>query len=586
MMTAHHPLRAAFVWVLIFLATALILATTRSAGGAQLDVEALTPNCPGSLLPGSYDYHGLALVKCNFSGADLSGANFKGATFTAVVFVRAKLQDADFSNAIFVDSGNPVYPNDFTLADLHQAKFIGAQFKGLTYFSHANLSFADFSGSGLSLGRASFGETIVDDPVGYSGPIFAGRIMTCEFVPQWSSLDLSNTTGLAACAAQLVGRDFSGGARLAGADLSGLDLTKTKWDGANLNGTNFQGATLEGATGLNGAARTELKGALFNRASARYVDFSAGKLNGASFTQADLEGADFSYAHLTGVAGGPAGNFNGANLKNVSLAGASLNSVSFTYASLFGTALGRPASTCQLAKATCPADLTATGATCSCASASGANLTDADFSNAFVYGVDFTGSTVLNGTQFNNAILVASNFTGVKFSVDPAQGGKAPLFNGAWLQGVSATGMLNSGLSGALVDFGRYDEDSNSVLTSNKLRVQLSPEFTKFRNWRGASATPCIKLEYGNATALPSNVGSMTCPNGQSYPDVPVGCGVLQPKGVGLPLNPNWYGGAASELAGWYESDSTYEAKTTGTAVCNGGTTDATWFSVSPPPPR
>ena len=35
-----------------------------------------------------------------------------------------------------------------------------------------------------------------------------------------------------------------------------------------------------------------LKGALFNQASVRYVDFSAGKLNGASFIGADLEGAE------------------------------------------------------------------------------------------------------------------------------------------------------------------------------------------------------------------------------------------------------------------------------------------------------
>lgn len=578
-------LMAAFALGAGMLAATVTLAPAAGAGGAGTSLQAPTASCPPSRVPGGLDYHGLALVKCNFNRLNLSGANFNGATLTAVAFVRSNLAGADFSGATFVDSGNPAFPNDFSFSNLTRAKFVGARFKGLTYLTYATLTSADFSNTDLSQGNAVFGETLVFDAAASTRLNFSGATLNCEFVPQWAAIDLSRTKGLAACAAQLAGFNFSN-AMLAGADLSGIDLTKTQWKGAQLSGTNFQSATLDGATGMNGAALTVLKGALFNQASARYVDFSLGKLNGASFIGADLEGADFSNADLSAdpnTPNGTAGHFDRASLKNVSLAGATLNSVTFSHASLFGTAVGAPSGQCTLAKANCPPSAPATGGTCSCASARGANLTDADFSNAFLYGVDFsTKATLVNATRFDGAILVGANFSNATFRIDQTNGGKAPTFNGTWLQGVSAPGLLKSVLAGAFVDFGVV---ANGIpRTSNALQVRLSADYTRFRNWNGASATPCVRLRYDRASALPGDVGTMTCPNNLSYPNV--GCGAPTPKGAAAPLNPAWNGGkvASAQPQGWYQLDSTYEASTRGPAVCNGAQPDPAWTAVSPPP--
>lgn len=578
-MRASHCTRAGFPLALALTAAALLLA------GRSGSAQALTSTCPPSLVQGGHDYHGLSLVRCNFSGLDLSGANFNGATLSAVVFVRAKLVGADFGNATFADSGNAVFPNDFTLADLTQAKFKSARFNGLTYLTHAKLSSADFSNTDVSKGNAVFGEVLDFDAAASPRLSFAGATMNCEFVPQWAAIDLSGAKGLTACAAQLAGFDFSK-AMLAGADLSGIDLRKTRWDGAQLSGTNFQGTMLDGATGLNGAALTVLKGALFNQASARYVDFSGGKLNGANFTAASLEAADFSNADLSAdpaKPGSTAASFERASLKNASFAGATLNSVSFGYASLYGTAIGAPSAVCTLAKAGCPQAAPRTGGTCSCASASGANLTDTDFSNAFVYGVDFsTQATVVNATRFDGAILVSANFSQAMFQIDPTQGGKAPSFNGAWLQGTNAPGLGKAALAGAFVDFGVIN---NGVpRTGNALELLLSANYTRFRNWNGASATPCVRLRYDKPSVLPGNVGTMTCPNGLSYPGA--GCGARQPKGASPPPNPAWYGGSVAQAQppGWYQLASTYEAGSSGTAMCRGAPIDPAWFAVGPPP--
>ena len=84
-MSANHRMRAGFVCGLALLAAALMLAAAGRAGGAQPVGQDLTPSCPGSRVQGSYDFHDLTLVKCNFSGLDLGAANFKGTTLTAVV---------------------------------------------------------------------------------------------------------------------------------------------------------------------------------------------------------------------------------------------------------------------------------------------------------------------------------------------------------------------------------------------------------------------------------------------------------------------------------------------------------------------
>src|SRR5262249_11796124 len=137
--------------------------------------------------------------------------------------------------------------------------------------------------------------------------------------------------------------------------------------------------------------------------------------------------------------------------------GAQLEGVLFDHASFYGSFSDlAPTFPCQTDTTQCPA--AKTGFTCSCATAVGATMVRTNFSSAYLYGVDFGGSTtIVNGVSFTGAVLVGANFTGATFRVDPTQDGAPPDFSSAYLQGVQfdPNGTLtNTSLSGAFVDFG------------------------------------------------------------------------------------------------------------------------------------
>ncbi len=552
---------------------------------------ALTPACP-TPKPGN-DYSGMTLVLCNFNKASLAGAKFTNATLTAVVFDGADLSGADFSGATFADSGDATLPTDFSYANLSNAVFNGAVFTGLTYLTQATLSCADFSNTDISTPNAVFGVSPlkIDDSVECTAPrtrtTFAFAVMNCEFVADWPRLDMRNVTGLQACAVQLTGRDFSK-ALLDYADLSSIDLSNTTWTGASLRRVNFQDATLDGATGLDGASQTLLSKANFTRVSAKQVNFSGAKLNGANFTNAELSGANFSGATLVNDPNDPlgpitaAGKFDGAHLQYVNFSGASLNSVSFTFASLYGAMLGAPPPSCQTNTKQC-GTTPVTGSTCSCASLANADLTRTDFSNAFLYGVDFgsaNNGTQVNGTIFSGALLVSANFLGANFVTDTSQGGQPTLLGGAWLQGVNlqSANLTNISLNGAFVDFGVTNSDGSSR-TGGNLAVLLTSNHTKFRDWAG-SATPCVYVENTAVSNLPTDNASLTCPNGNTYS---AGCGAPLARDNtpnATPTNPNWFGGTVSSavgIVGWYRRQSTYENAAASTALCNRQPVETRW---------
>ena len=600
-MSADRVFHLAVAWArpAIIAALALLLWTTppdTSADAASGRAQRLAPPlerrlatsddlpCPPGVpnVPAP-NYKGQSLVNANFNRRSLVNADFSGATLDGVVFIGADLRGANFSGATFLGS-KAGFPNDFTLANLTSACFFNARFLATvapTYFSHANFTGVDFSSTDLSGGNALLGPAPLAFDAQAARPRFRNSMMNCEFVAQWAALDLAGARGLHACASQLKGANLSG-AQLANVDLSKVDLSKTRWAGADLTAVNLQGSLLDGATGLDGGSKTNLSRAKLNGASARYVDFSGGKLGGANFTGADLEGADFGAAQLTDPTLGAA-KFDGAHLKDASFVGTTLTNVSFTYASLYGSALGAPSGNCPLASAGCGGSVP-TGATCGCATMRGADLTGANFTNAFLYGVDFsTQATKVNGTLFTSAILVAANFRDASFSVDSSQGGQAPTFNRAWLQGAQMPGadLNNASASGAFVDFGAVQ--NGIPRTSNRMLLLLSRDYTQFANWSG-SATPCVKVEYTKPSALPPDIGTMTCPNGQSFPVV--GCGPLRQLDPNATVNPKWFGGRVEDsqpVAGVYLKDSTYEQAKPESQACNGQPADAAWYTPNPP---
>lgn len=561
----------------------LSLSVGRVAGQASAPAATTsgpTPACPASLVANGHDYHGLTLTLCSFSGQDLTNANFAGATLTGVIFIKTKLTGADFSGAIFADSGSLALPTDFTFANLSNAKFVGAKFNGTTYFTYATLSCADFSSpaggtTDLNNGNAIFGDAPLAIDTQACRPKFRGTTMNCEFVAQWKLLDMSGAK-IAACTAQLQtvqgkGYDFAGGI-FSSVVFDNLDLSASTWHGAVLEYASFQGATLDNATGFNGTpqAMAKLSAAKFNNASAQNVDFSYAELYGAQFTNANLSNASFAGSFLqanTGVTPPieAAAVFDGAHLRNVSFANAQLQSVSLRFASLYGTYGGAaPAFPCLAANSKqCS---TPTGATCACASASAANLTATDFSGAYLYGVDFGGKTKINGTKFGSAILAGANFSGAQFQVD---GGAAPDFTKALLQGASFdsdANLVNTVLLNAFVDFGT----ASNPMTFNSLYLLLTTDYTGFRGWTGAKR-PCVQMTYSSFSAVPPNA-SMTCPRGN-----------LAVCGAGnTPASlANWKSAIAmanNSVPGWYVFDATYDNKTATSAICNNNATvDPKW---------
>jgi uncharacterized protein YjbI with pentapeptide repeats len=523
---------------------------------------------------------------CNFSGQDLTKANFQGATLTAVVFLKANLTGADFSNATIVDSQNPVFPTDFSFSTLTNAKFIGTTFNGTTYFTYATLTCADFSQTDISTGNAVFGDSPLQfDTTAACRPTFQSTTMSCEFFDQWNALDLSSAI-VSACQTQMKGHDFSS-AMMAHVHFDGIDLTGTTWDGAVLTGASFQGATLDNATGLAGttAQPSELSGAYFNNASLKGVDLSNALLYGANFTYANLENASLSGSFLTNneAATPPIRNaavFTGAHLKNVNLSGAQLDGVSFYHASFYGSFNGlAPPFPCPTDTSQC-GTTPVTGFTCSCATARGATMVDTNFSPAYLYGVDFGGSTThINGGSFNGAILVGANFTGATFGVD--QNGKPPDFSNAYLQGVqfgTEANLTDTSLSGAFVDFGA----ANNPITGNFMQLLLGPAYTAFNGWEAPNQSVCVQAAYGSPgcnatntcyTVVPTSIPTMTCPDGYTYPE---GCGPAYVKDV---PNPHWRSPSGIDQAppyGWYQFDATY-TKADQSNACNANTFNLDW---------
>lgn len=559
----------------------LSMASSRVEGQERVPAAPATssgppPACPASLVANGHDYHGLSLAMCNFTGQDLTKANFNGATLTGVIFIKTNLTGADFSGATFADSGNAALPTDFSFGNLTNAQFIGAKFNGPTYLTYATMTCADFSQTDINNGNAIFGDSpLVNDTSQSCRTKFQQTTMNCEFVPQWNELDLTGAQ-IAACASQLEtaagqpGHDFSGGI-YSNVVFDNLDLTASTWTGAVLEHASFQGATLDNATGLNGTTTTpsRLSAVKLNKASVQNVDLSNAQLYGAQCTNANLSNSSLAGSFLSANTGATppietAAVFDGAHLKNVNLADAKLQGASFQFASFYGS-FGDAAPSFP-----CKTNCAQPGFTCDCATASRADLTGTNFSNAYLFGVDFTGSTTtINGTQFGSAVLTGASFAGAKFQVS---GGAAPDFTKALLQGAqfdSTANLVNTSLLNAFVDFGAATNPN----PGNILYLLLTADYTRFRGWSGAS-TPCVQTAYGNFTAVPPNV-SMTCPNGSSTV-----CGAGKPA---PDPNENWAGGITmatnQPVAGWYLADATYDkAPSEQSAICkNNATVDPNW---------
>ena len=503
---------------------------------AQAQTQAPCPNLPSGT-PGP-DFSKRDLSGMNFSNRDLRMANFSGSTLKGTVFIGADLSGANFSGARVLPSDREdLRPTDFTGARLTNACFAAMSFKGRSYFTYADVSCADFSHNDLSGGLAIFGPgPLIIDAANACKPAFRGTVMHCEFVEDWPRLDFGAGAGnpgadLSACGKQMAGLRFDG-ANLAGVNLSGANL-----DGISLANANLSGATLDQASLQCGAQQC--------------ANLENADLQGATFVAANLSGANLHGANLSGVGGKPAANLSFAHLRNVNLSQAQLIGTNFSGANFYGTNSG-----------SCPTTQPGhNGSTRACASAYGATITGTLFTNAYLYGVDFSAAAI-TGANFNGAILVAADFSAA--SIGTSSNAVRTTFYGAWLQGTNldaAESLSDAELSNAILDFRRG---------GNQLYMTL-PGRTYNRHACGVSGcTPaksadvCVWMNY-RQTTVPASNNSLDCPDG--FKAGSDGCGRGQANGS----NPRWNGGQPTNgPEAWYVLAASYTPAAAPASICNG----------------
>ncbi len=298
--------------------------------------------------------------------------------------------------------------------------------------------------------------------------------------------------------------DFTGatlsGAVFVGASLRQTNLSRAILDSANFTGTNLstviwgQGISakqtiFDDCVGVNSAigsldpkvnadfSGASFKGADFTGANFSYAILRETSLLGSVFVGANLQGVDFTQAQLGGLSKSAAANLAYAYLPNVNFSKANLFGISFAFASLFG------------------AEASLTDA---------ATMEEADFSNAYLEGIDLTGAN-LRGAKFNNACLV--NVTLTKANLSPSLSGSVTSsFAGTCLQGASfaQSNLMNADLTGATVSFGN---GTLNVRFCNPLIGGPFPPPPSFE-----------PLNYSATTGLDLTtlVATTVCPNGQT----------------------------------------------------------------------
>nr|WP_217343927.1 pentapeptide repeat-containing protein [Noviherbaspirillum sp. L7-7A]MBV0878017.1 pentapeptide repeat-containing protein [Noviherbaspirillum sp. L7-7A] len=548
----------------------------------QQQAQQSCPSLPfGSSGP---DFSNQDLSNKNFSRRDLRGANFSGATLKGTVFIGANLEGANFSNArVQASDREDLRPTDFTRANLNRACFSNMTFSGRTYFTYADISCTDFSRTNLASGLAIFGPSPLKIDESSCKPSFRGATMHCEFVADWPRLDLGSVndtfrTDLSACASQLGNLNLDkadlnrarfgnavmdgismAGANLTGADLRGASLGCSKGRCANLANAILDNARLSNATldGIN-LAGASMAGAQLDRASLQCVDkqcanLQQARLHGANLARANLSGANLYGASLGKGSIGVAATLAGAHLKNVNLSFSTLTGADFNGANFYSTYPGLCVTT----------EPNHGGTTRQCASAYKAEMTDTNFSNAYLYGVDFS-AVQIRGGLFDKAVLTGASFAAA--SIGANSDGVPTRFTNAHLEGTDLAGaalLEYADLSNAYLDF---RPDGNLIYLN--LAALLHNSFAcPSRGCNPPAATDvCLQLAYAPAPAPLSR--TIICPDGAAAgADGVPGCGPARTDGGNL----RWKSRLApDDPAAWYANAATYMPAAAPASLCNG----------------
>jgi hypothetical protein len=194
-----------------------------------------------------------------------------------------------------------------------------------------------------------------------------------------------------------------------------------------------------------------------------------------------------------------------------------------------------------------------------------------NFSDAYLFGVDFTYSTG-QGVNFSGAALAGANFNGATEAADSS--GTSSSLSGALLQGATMTSLtLNDKVtfSDAYADF---------TAGGNTINMVLSGEHTGFAGyWGKPGESVCAQMVYAGPTTVPATNANTTCPNSREYS---AGCGGAT-TATGE-ANSNWESKVDITAFASYVSNSTFTPAPANSApqIC---TSDPLWIPlvISPP---
>jgi uncharacterized protein YjbI with pentapeptide repeats len=263
-------------------------------------------------------------------------------------------------------------------------------------------------------------------------------------------------------------------------NLAGMDLSERNLQNAKFAGTNLNGATL---------SRANLAGA-----DLRQAFLQGAQLPNANLDAANLCGANLNAAPSSAGTSNVAANLAGAFLRNANLSKSNIAGVNFDHANFYSSN-----------NATCAVTTCDSYARPVCASAAGATLEGAQFSSAYMAGVDMT-NTHGSGAVFSGAVLTGARFNNATLT---PLGGTPVNFSGAFIQGAdfTAADLTNATFTNA------YGAESGDCM-----HFELGEQHTSFPGF-AVPVTPdssqcksapaqktCVKFSFSQATILPSSV--------------------------------------------------------------------------------
>ena len=303
----------------------------------------------------------------------------------------------------------------------------------------------------------------------------------------WRYLDLTGADILNATAATLSTADDP------------LDLSGALLNGAGLTGAVLDGVNLDCATPSETDEHcSQLIGTVLNQASMKGASAVNAALNGAKLIRANLEQANLSGAQLLkSPTTSASAILDGAYLKNANLSQADLSGASLINVDWYSSGTGL-----------CDGG----GWTGTCASGTGSTkLSNADFSGAYLAGLDLSGATVQQA-DFRGAILAGAHFNNANLSGDPNTGALTH-FNGAFLQGANFD---SANTTGADFTDAYFDLQSPSGL---EIIWQLPDQNLQFTGYTPPATPPeCVLYSTNGQTTTPTYAPGYTCPDGSDSP--------------------------------------------------------------------